>query len=92
MQGLFRKIARLIGMMISRPLDLIWTARIKSEGGRERYRRGRKLKAMAAMNGDEKFTDGARLGPMDHHRAKRGHGKKEEMTTNSPRWNTKVGD
>ena len=72
-------------MMRSGPLDLIWTAQIKSEGERERCRRERKLNAAAAMNSGDKFTDGARLGPMDHHRAKRGHGEKEEMTANSPR-------
>ena len=43
-------------------------------------------------DGGENLTGGARLGPMDHHRAKRGYEKKEEMTMNSPRWNTKARD
>ena len=79
-------------MVRSGPLDLIWMARIKSEGEIEHCRRGRKPTAAAAMNSGEKLAGEARLGPMDHHRAKQGHGEKEEMMVNSPRWNTKAGD
>ena len=35
-------------------------------------------------DGGENLTGGARLGPMDHHRAKRGHGERgddDELTT-----------
>ena len=46
-------------MMRSGPLDLIWMARIKSKGEKEHCCWGRKPKAAAAMNGSEKFTDGA---------------------------------
>ena len=79
-------------MMRSGPLDLIWTAQIKSEGERECCHRGRKPTAAAAMSRGEKLAGGARLGPTDHHSGKGGRGEKEEMTANSPRWNTKAGD
>ena len=64
---------------------------IKLEGERVCCRRERTPTAAAAMNSGEKLAGGARLGPTDHHRAKRWHGEREEMTANSPRWNTKAG-